>query len=152
MNFSQIIALTFIFLLAGCTAVQVVEQGQVSKQDQGTGQEQSSDLEQVTDRKEPVDVRIVKLNRLRIPKACHQFQPGTAPKTILLRETSQRIAGSDANIMFLVGSSTKRPKLKDATRVRMVQRQMVAGLREGKKTLDNSLRSKTGGGNDGKGR
>ncbi len=55
MNIFQVIALTFIFLFSGCTAVQVVEQEQVTEQVQGTGQELATDLEQVADRKEPVN-------------------------------------------------------------------------------------------------
>ena len=55
MNFSQIIVLTLLLLLMGCTQVQVAEQEQVTEQVQGTGQEQATDLEQVADRKEPVN-------------------------------------------------------------------------------------------------
>ena len=55
MNFFQIIVLTLLLLLTGCTQVQVAEQEQVTKQVQSTDQEQATDLEQVADRKEPVD-------------------------------------------------------------------------------------------------
>ena len=55
MNIFQIIAFTFIFLLVGCTAVQVVEQEQAVEHVKITDQEQATDLEQVADRKAPVD-------------------------------------------------------------------------------------------------